>query len=251
MNLLLDIGNSRVKMALVDDDQWLEETAAELDDQRSDWPVLDAVAAAPDRVLAVNVAGVAVASSLAQRLHSLWRLPLELAESAAEFAGLRNGYRDPQQLGADRWLAMLAARRATPGAICVVDAGTALTVDLVEADGRHLGGFILPGPGLMREALERSTGNIRERSLDSLPAINPQSPGRDTGSAISAAALQASLGLIERARSMTSTPARVVVSGGAAPGLLGGLGQDALHRPRLVLEGLLLALAIQPGASGA
>lgn len=251
MNLLLDIGNSRVKWALAKEGQWFSEAAGEMDQQLPDWPVLDPVDVAPARVLVVNVAGRAVAESLAQRVRSRWQLSIELAQTASLFAGLQNGYRDPQQLGADRWLAMLAAREVTTGAVCVVDAGTALTVDLVEADGRHLGGFILPGPGLMRAALERSTGDIRERAAASVPDFDLARPGRDTGSAIEAAALQASLGLIERARNLTSTPARVVVSGGAAPWLLHALPDDSLHRPRLVLEGLWLSRAQQAGAPDA
>ena len=242
MKLLLDIGNSRVKWALVDEDRWLAEGAEPLVEQRANWSFLEALHSAPLRVLAVNVAGAAVTDALREQLRSRWERPLELAVTAAELDGLRNGYRNPQQLGTDRWLAMLAARRAVSGAVCVVDAGTALTVDLVEADGGHLGGFILPGPDLMRDSLEQSTGDIRRHRAVSAAADDLQDPGRDTASAIEAAARQASLGLIDRARHMTSTPASVVVSGGAAPALLPGLPADTVHRPRLVLEGLRIAL---------
>jgi type III pantothenate kinase len=251
MNLLLDIGNSRVKWALADTDQWLAEGAEPLVEQQAEWPLLEALEVVPLRVLAVNVAGAAVTDALQEQLRSRWQLPAELAATAAETGGLRNGYRDPQQLGADRWLAMLAARRAVTGAVCVVDAGTALTVDLIEADGRHLGGFILPGSELMRASLERSTGDIRQRAAIAAAAADLHGPGRDTVSAIEAATLQASLGLIDRARNMTSTPASVVLSGGAAPALLAGLPADTRHRPRLVLEDLLLALGGQAEIAGA
>jgi len=245
MNLLLDIGNTRVKWALADGDEWHAEGAARLDEQQAGWPLLAAFEAAPTRVFAVNVAGAAVAAALEARLCERWQLPLELAATAAQFDGLRNGYREPWQLGTDRWLAMLAARQVVTGAVCVVDAGTALTVDLIEADGRHLGGFILPGAELMKLSLEQSTGDIRRRAAASRAEPCPETPGRDTGAAINAAAQQASLGLIERARAMTSTPAGLVVSGGAARALLRGMAADAVHRPQLVLEGLQLVLARQ------
>jgi type III pantothenate kinase len=205
----------------------------------------------PARVLAVCVAGAEVAEALEDRVRHRWQLPLELAETGSEFDGLRNGYRDPMQLGTDRWLAMLAARRAKPGAVCVIDAGTALTVDLVEADGHHLGGFILPGPELMRRSLEQATGDIRQRVAARAAGAERQGPGRDTAGAIEGASLQAALGLVDRARTMTATPAGLVVSGGAAPALLTGLPADAAHRPRLVLEGLVLALAGQAETAGA
>ena len=251
MNLLLDIGNSRVKWATIDGDRWLVEGSARLADQGTGWPLLDQLEAAPRRVLAVNVAGAAIGDGLRERLASRWQLPLELASTAAEFAGLRNGYRDPLQLGTDRWLAMIAARDAASGALCVVDAGTALTVDLIEADGLHLGGFILPGPELLRHALERSTGELRQRAARPAQAASLEQPGRDTRSAIEAAAVQAAIGLIQRAMTMTSTPPRLVLSGGGAAALLGGLPEDLLPRPRLVLEGLRLAMADRTEPAGA
>jgi len=251
VKLLLDIGNSRVKWALADSKQWLAEGASRLDEQHPDWPLLDTFDATPERVLAVNVAGATVAGALQTQVRSQWQLAVELAATGEAFDGLRNGYRNPQLLGADRWLAMLAARQALSGALCVVDAGTALTVDLIEADGRHLGGFILPGSDLMRFSLEQSTGDIRRRTEADAPVPDLTGPGRDTGSAIEAAGLQATLGLIDRAREMTSKPAAVVLSGGAAPGLLDSLPEDTAHRPRLVLEGLWLALAGRRELSGA
>ena len=71
--------------------------------------------------------------------------------------GLRNGYRDPAQLGVDRWLAMCAAWQQFPGSLCVVDAGTAVTIDVVAADGAHSGGLILPGVCL--DGNRAATGN--------------------------------------------------------------------------------------------
>ena len=89
--------------------------------------------------------------------------PPEFASSTDTAAGVRNGYSNPAQLGVDRWLAVIGAFHRHRDACCVVDAGTALTIDGVDATGQHLGGFIVPGPRLMVESLLTGTSDLADR----------------------------------------------------------------------------------------
>lgn len=242
MILLLDIGNSRIKWACYQHGRWLAENVALQTGTAAAWEFLKTLPAEPRRILAVCVAGSEIAGQLVDASRLLWSCEIEFAVALGQQRGLRNGYRDPEQLGADRWLAMLAARRHSAEALCVVDAGTAITVDLVEADGLHRGGFILPGLGLMAAALDFGTGEIRSRAERSLAApANSPGPAADTRGAVNNAALLAAAGLIDRARQMTASPATLVLTGGDAPALQPLLPASCLLRPRLVLEGLLEA----------
>ena len=184
--------------------------------------------------------------------------PVLLARPVPLAAGLVNGYRDPSQLGVDRWLAMRAALTRQPGPWCVVDAGTATTIDLVAAGGQHLGGVIIPGPTLMGSALRRETGDL-DRLAGAVdppgsPADHDSFGGRDTGTAISLGIWRATAGLVAQARTSLGAPrvpVNVLVTGGDGPALIPWLGGSPGSCPLLVLEGLALAgpgeLAPAPG----
>jgi type III pantothenate kinase len=165
------------------------------------------------------------------------------AQPRFEFRGvvIVNGYRDPSQLGADRWHAIVAARQAFPGRpLVVVCAGTATTVDWVDADGRFLGGVIAPGRSLMADSLAQGTARL------------PRSRGRvadapdNTDDAIATGAAEATAGLVERrvrALGQRGTPAQVVLAGGHVNELASRLqlGREAAGvsiDERLVLRGL-------------
>jgi type III pantothenate kinase len=160
--------------------------------------------------------------------------------------GVRNGYLDYRQMGVDRWLAILASYVTYRSAACVVDAGTALTIDAVAADGSHRGGLIVPGPALMRRSLLQDTAGIRpaaDRLVDttSRPAA---AWGRDTDSCIRLGALRATACLIEDRvkawRDLEAPGAVLVLTGGDAAALGDALSLPVEHRPHLVLEGLAL-----------
>jgi len=190
---------------------------------------------------------VALRDALCTRL----RCPVTIARTAACAGALRNGYSNPAQLGVDRWLAMRAAWRADAQAVCVVDAGTALTIDAVAADGQHLGGLILPGTELMRAALVRETADLARRSVDSPPASGPVASldapwARDTRGGIAGGAALAHAALVRHcaaALQALGSPVRIVATGGSAEALLAVLGCAAEHRPLLVLEGLATCVA--------
>lgn len=152
-----------------------------------DWPPL------PDGTIAKgsNVAGIPVELALYEACAN-HDLDLSLVTSQAEQLGVKSGYRDPGQLGTDRWAALVAAHRASEGHKLVVNVGTALTVDALRGDGFFLGGLIVPGPALMRASLTGGTAGLRltEGQFDPFP--------RSTPDAITTGAVLAALGAIER-----------------------------------------------------
>ncbi len=163
MILLADVGNSRIKWLLWEGSGFCQrgqashssaESGAGLADQQ--WRALPR----PDRAVLVSVAGVDTRAALADWIWHAWQIEAEFVVSTAAGCGVRNAYAEPERLGADRWVALIAARSLTQQACYVVDCGTALTIDALAADGQHLGGVIVPGMRLMREALYRETRQI-------------------------------------------------------------------------------------------
>ncbi len=166
--LALDVGNTRLKWSLYDAPQvgarllahgvqFLEniETLAD-----GDWQGLPA----PARVLGCVVAGDAVKRRVEEQLE-LWDTPVHWVVSSAAEAGLSNGYDHPARLGSDRWIAMIGARQRLIGRgqrspCVVVMVGTAVTVEAIDANGKFLGGIILPGHGIMLRALESGTAGL-------------------------------------------------------------------------------------------
>lgn len=234
--LAIDAGNTRVKWALHDGRASVASGAVETaraEEIAASWPSrIDARVA-----IASNVAGAEVGERLA-RACAERGLELRTIRSQASQLGITNGYKDPGQLGTDRWAALIAAHRVGPGHKLVVNAGTALTVDALTADGRFLGGLIVPGPALMRRSLDRGTAGLRltEGAFVEFPASTPD--------AITSGAIQACAGAIERMRDAmagaNATPSQVVLSGGAAQELAPHLPIAATIRENLVIEGLLL-----------
>ncbi|MBZ4193302.1 MAG: type III pantothenate kinase [Candidatus Contendobacter sp.] len=162
MILLADVGNSRIKWICCEQGAFQQRGQAR--HGKEGWAELATrlwqALPRPQRVLIVSVAGPAVQAALTQWIQQTWAINAEFAVSTATAFGIRNAYAEPERMGADRWVAMIAARTLT-GQLCyVVDCGTAVTIDALAADGRHLGGVILPGTRLMREALYRETRQI-------------------------------------------------------------------------------------------
>ena len=219
----IDMGNTRTKWRFGD-------AAGHLPS-----PQLPRLDAKPARVRVATVLRNrdAVARTVAER----FGLVAEFASTAATLAGVRCGYRDPARLGVDRWLALVAAWHLTDGAVAVVGAGTAATVDFVDAEGRHEGGHIAPGLGLMRSALDH-TADVRPAYAAEAVA----SPGNDTEGAVSSGTFVMLLGFVEAAvgafAQRCPTALDVVLTGGDAELLSAHLTVPARHEPHLVLDGL-------------
>ena len=96
-------------------------------------------------------------------VESKWGVPFKTIKAEAQQGALINGYMEPERLGVDRWLAMLAVieEEQPEVPICVIDCGSAITIDAVNAKGEHVGGLIVPGISMMRNALVKGTSGIR------------------------------------------------------------------------------------------
>lgn len=232
--ILLDVGNTRCKWIVLRDGHVAGRGAEPVSSIAG---VLGAAAQGAE-VLIASVASrqqnEQLQELLEQRGASVW-----FAESLARLDGLKNSYAQAARMGVDRWLAMLGALQSARGErFCVVDSGSALTIDLVDEQGAHEGGFIIPGSTLMQRALLAKTDRVRFEAA-SRPSLNP---GRSTAQAVGNGILLAQAGAVERAlahRDAGASKRRRFICGGGAEQLrpqLRGLWEWA---PDLVMDGLL------------
>jgi type III pantothenate kinase len=242
MQLLIDIGNTNLKWApcegaALGEMQRVRHHGALPIDLHAAWERLPT----PDEILVASVGGGVILDALVRTCRSRWGREPRLARTEASAHGVTIAYAQPQSLGVDRWLALLAAHAAGAGPALVVDAGTAITYDLLLADGRHLGGLILPGIDLMRDALLVGTH---------IPRVEPEDAhapwAADTAGAIAAGSIQAPVSLAERLLDCLAVEAGaapgLILTGGDAERLMGALDRPARHQPDLVLRGLALLL---------
>jgi type III pantothenate kinase len=240
--LLVDIGNSRVKWA-----RWergvlgAQSAAAYAGWSPEDWRRELFGGKPVDRVVVASVSGPACREVFADATrHSIGRTA-EFVATSRETAGVRNGYADPGQLGVDRWVAVIGAWHRVRNACVVADVGTALTVDVVRADGQHLGGYIVPGPRLMVSSLHSGTSD-----LEALSAASPDTASvafaASTRGAIERGCRVAGAALIDRsvadAATALGSPPILLLTGGAASELRPYLRTCCDEVPDLVLRGL-------------
>ena len=249
--LLVDLGNTRIK--------WARLTARGLGAQHAaahaGWSEADfrrrlfggaaarkRGAAARPRLLAVSVAASAVHRRFLRAARSAGYSP-EVVAPLRRAGGVTNGYREVWRLGADRWVALIGAHALEPRARarCVVDVGTAVTIDLLDARGRHRGGAIIPGPDLMVASLLAGTGGIRRRAGHRVPQAASLF-ARGTQQGLVGGARHAVAGVIDRAMLLAQAHLRgrpeLILTGGAAPGAARDLWSPYRLVPDLVLRGL-------------
>ncbi len=239
--LLIDIGNSRIKAGVLSGRgirmlkpcDWRKVNAADA------WRGVLGGLVQPDRVLVSNVAGNAIATALNQWLQQRWNLCAEFVTVRRECAGVRTFYDRPGQLGVDRWLAAIAGFHLAHGAACVIDAGTALTVDVVTGKGEHIGGMIAPGLGLMTRSLTQGTAQL---SLDQVQVIDDFAT--NTAGAISLGCREALAGIIqrtaERCRTRLEEAPTWFATGGEASVILELSPVPMREVPDLVLQGIAI-----------
>jgi type III pantothenate kinase len=165
-------------------------------------------------------------------------LRVQWIHSLPQQCGVRNGYTHPGMLGTDRWAALIGARGRYPEQpVLIISVGTAVTIDCLGADGRFVGGVILPGFGLMLRALEMGTAglNVPEGELREFP--NNTSDALMTGGALAIAG--AARQMHERLRRLAGQEPQVLLTGGAAPKLELALGLAHQAAEHLVFDGLL------------
>lgn len=233
MILDIDVGNTRIKWSLSNRGENIEEGALLHDELKN--LSLDNH---PGRIRIASVNGE-ISRQIDQFCKSRWNIAPEFAQVVNGVAGISCGYVSPEKLGIDRWLCIVAARQLCGGSYLVVSAGTALTLDFVDVDNRHLGGLIVPGISLMRQSLWDNTWGVKV-SQGHLPK---PVPGKYTAAAVVNGALLASVGVIEAVVSRWS-PETVIVTGGDAELLAEFLDcpVSVVLQPSLVLQGLSVAM---------
>ena len=240
LRLLVDIGNSRMKSAIEEGGvltplatfAWHDTFLHEL--LSTHWLAILA-GRVPDSVHVSNVAGDRLLPNLDAWCCEHFQVsPIDLY-SSRRFGTLINGYDEPESLGVDRWAAMIGARAHHEGALCVVDSGTATTVDLIHADGRHLGGAILPGIYTMRRSLGKYTAALFAADGE----ISPFST--NTASGIAGGTGFASVGAIDRlvdeAHAVVGEMS-TIVTGGESAILASLMRNPVVCDPLLVLRGV-------------
>jgi type III pantothenate kinase len=254
MQVVIDIGNTRIKWARVEDGR-LSNAGNAVHRDATDRAFAALAAALPkdlSHAIVANVAGDAIARQLTELLQIRSRIQPEFVAVHAEQFGVRCAYADPSRLGVDRWIAVLAAHHLAPGAACVIDAGTAATFDAVDSRGLHLGGLILPGPQLLAAALDRNTSRIGATPAARSVPTGLDLLGKSTDAAVGNGAMLALAGALDRAVDAVETAlaerAKVYLTGGDAPALRGWLETEVDLRADLVLEGLALFSHAPPGA---
>ena len=199
-------------------------------------------------MLVSNVAGPVMAKALIRLAKKVFRVKIEFVTASPEYHKLTNDYLDPSLLETDRWLALIRAWTKARSTLCVVDAGTAVKVDSVDANGQHLGGLIAPGIHMMREALMNKTSDIAQAALHSTPSLAGVLANNTIG-AMSRGAVFALAGMADRAAEViqqsTGIKPKLFITGGDAGMITGTMRSHGEIVPDLVLQGLAV-IAAQP-----
>jgi type III pantothenate kinase len=245
--MLIDIGNTRLKWALMDDvrpgAKVLAQGAEFLEhiDQLAEgaWGALPV----PQHVLGCVVAGDAVKRRIELQLEP-WPVDASWVVSSEASAGLRNGYDHPTRLGADRWVAMVGAwarvqqQFGCGRPVVVVMVGTAVTVEAIDAQGHFLGGLILPGHGIMLRALESGTAGLH------VPTGEVRPFPTNTSDALTSGGTYAIAGAVERMAQHLQThcgePPVCIMTGGAGWKMLPSMTRPFDLVDSLIFDGLLV-----------
>tara|TARA_R110000822_G_scaffold122481_1_gene256619 strand:+ start:4844 stop:5566 length:723 start_codon:yes stop_codon:yes gene_type:complete len=239
MIIEIDIGNTRIKWRCLQHGVVQARGVVE-SGERDGWastirdnylPEMIRLACVGDRALVDWV------DNLAQK----WGCVVQEALTTREVAGIRCGYDEPEVMGVDRWLAVVAAYHQFHQPCVVVDVGSAITVDIVDSSGQHLGGYIVPGFRMMRQSLYMGTNKVKVK-LDGHDGVGP---GKATAQAVSRGGLLMVKAMIEHAAkdlSVAGFSVPVVITGGDATHLVDVLAGEVHHVPELVLDGLAIVV---------
>ncbi len=233
MILDIDAGNTRIKWWVLDGAQVVARGDQLTELVRQGLPLEIGAVKSLERIRLSSVAGEDIVKNLHSQFRERFDVRLELAEVSERAASVVCGYRDHTELGVDRWLALVAAYAKNSDALIVVDAGSAVTIDIVNAEAEHQGGYIVPGLQLMHKALWQGTDRIK---VEAKQNVDISSPGLATDEAVDKGCLLLLVAMIESL--VGKYQARLIVTGGDAQLLQGALCIEAELYPDLVLEGL-------------
>jgi len=246
MRVLVDVGNTFIKWAL-EDPAAPPGTSMQIGEpirtEDGIEPLMRAAEdiAQPTSVFISSVGSREITRWLLNECVAAWSIRPVIVVVQKNAFGIRNRYSDPEQMGVDRWVALVAARELCPhDDVVVVDAGTAITVDSLSREGEFVGGLIMPGAALARRALLDRTARIDDGFEDRKDQLDPF--GRDTGECVHHGAQFAAVGGVRAAISSVEQrfgrDVRLILCGGGADMLERHLGRPAQLEPQLVLHGL-------------
>ena len=241
--LVVDLGNSRWKLARADAGVIERVVAGDYADHTSLREQLAACAGNVDAAWIASVQDADIYMQIERMIAEVLMVPINRVRSTDPVPDLVSGYQKPEQLGIDRLMAMVAARAFTRHALCVIDAGTAVTIDFVDTDGQHLGGFILPGSRLFRDCLLATTSIPRDSLIDEDATL-----GRDTATAVALGGRYAVAGIVERFVSGSAAlfgkqPVELITGGGDIDRYLPMMPFACTRLDHLVLRGLAVIAA--------
>ncbi len=256
MSLTIDVGNSRVKWAEWQAGEIIASGAGVYD--KKDLPAsLDALFVGlkkPSVIYSVCVATAEIRYGLTRWVKRHWQLDIDFLATEKKFNTVTHGYTDPAEHGADRWAAIVAANSLYPKVpLCVIGAGTAITVDFLKQDGQHLGGYILPSYVSMHAALTGDTANVGSvpGGLIAGDTVLNKGVPDNTNDAVSQGLhrlLQAGIhNFCKQAVRVLGDSVQVIVTGGFAETLLSYSDLPEMHHePELVMQGLYLIKTTKP-----
>lgn len=238
MRLLIDIGNTRIKWA------WSTQAGVLMDPGVSTeiTALLSSVSkdVSPDEILVSDVRCNGMYEALTNAFASLGWKHCTRIETKAVQGALRIGYSEPSRLGVDRFIGLVEASALLPSAVIVVDAGTALTLDAMTADGQHQGGVIMPGLSALGVALESSAPRLP--SLSSIEQANLSPWARDTQTAMGNGLMYAWAGaagrIIDDMRDRLGNECKVLLGGGDGLLLKKWLKGETIYDESLILRGM-------------
>lgn len=246
MRLEIDMGNTRIKWRLMSGsavlDRGYQETGGNFSNLES---ILDAYRCAVSAIWVASVVGDEIEKKLSTWAEKFFSIEPIFARACESFGIVRNGYEQPEQLGVDRWLGLLAGYRLVGGSCLIISCGTAVTVDLLSSDGVHKGGYIAPGFGLMLSSINSAARLIHvDKERFSMGLL----PGRSTNNAVCAGISAMLFGVVENGirqlQGRGGESVELVLTGGDANRLL-SFYPCARLVPDLVLDGLVCALGHQ------
>jgi type III pantothenate kinase len=245
--LFIDVGNTALKW------RWYDAGVARQGDtvHRRDWAALPALMevcwSGLERIEIASVAGREADLALAAVLKSVTTVEPRFYYSRASDAGVVNAYSEPTRLGVDRWLAVIEGWHRY-GCAVIVDCGSALTLDAVDAAGRHSGGYIVPGLGMLERSLVQGTGSVRVDAADAPDSI---APGRSTSEGVRHGIMRMTVAFITDAvvalKEGLPDTAPILLTGGDAVRVAQLLASPVVLAPDLVLDGLERVTAIDTG----
>lgn len=234
MQLLIDCGNTRSKLCVLNDGEQTDIVAIENIDLMVKLSTLIA------DVRSITISSVANQRLLEQvrQLAKRHQCSYQHITTEIKAFGVTNGYNEPMQLGSDRWLSLIGAHSIYQSNIVLVSLGTATTIDYLTAQGQHIGGWIVPGLELMKSALYEGTANIKPKTIN----IDCLSIGKNTAENVQHGGLLATIGTIEQAccyfNQQNLTIDQVILSGGNAELINKHCQRDTLVNQRLIFTGL-------------